>query len=202
MPLTDPRRLVPAGVRTEEFLLRPIRGADAARDFDAVVETRADLRVWEQSSWPDDDFTVEANRQDLEELDRRHLERRAFTYTVLAPDEDECLGCVYLFPISARFLERATVTPLVEGADWAEVDAVVYFWVRSSRVASDLDVRLLDGIRRWLDADWGLVHVVFVTSEQFRRQVDVLAGAGMRAMFALREPDKAGRYLVYADPPA
>jgi len=68
MPLTDPRRLVPAGVRTEEFLLRPIRAADAARDFDAVVETRADLRVWEQSSWPDDDFTVEANRQDLEEL--------------------------------------------------------------------------------------------------------------------------------------
>ena len=55
------------------------------------------------------------------------------------PTETECLGCIYLFPIDAKFLARSQVTPL--GADrWDEVDATVYHWVRTSRVGSGFDV--------------------------------------------------------------
>lgn len=198
LSLGDPRRSIPSRLQTDEFLLRPILAADAARDHEAVMETRVDLRTWEQSSWPSDDFTVDANRQDLADLEQRHLERRAFTYTVLTPDGATCLGCVYIFPTTATFLTKATVTPVTEEAQWTEIDAVVYFWVRQSRVASGMDVRLLAAIRTWLDETWMLTRTVFVTNEQFARQVQVLDSAGLQVEFELREPGKPGAYLVYA----
>lgn len=162
------------------------------------METRVDLRTWEQSSWPSDDFTVEENRQDLADLEQRHRERRAYTYTVLTPDGATCLGCVYIFPTTATFLTKATVTPVTEEAQWAEIDAVVDFWVRRARIASAMDVRLLAAIRTWLDETWALTRTVFVTNEQFERQVHLLHSAGLQVQFELREPGKPGTYLVYA----
>ncbi|WP_256714372.1 N-acetyltransferase [Microbacterium sp. RU33B] len=189
--ITDPKRRVPAGLRTDEFFLRPILATDAARDHEAVMETRLDLRVWEQSSWPEDDFTVEANGRDLADLERRHVQRRAFTYTVLDPGGTQCLGCVYIFP------STATITAVAEDPRWAEVDAVVYFWVRKSRVSSNMDARLLTAIRTWMDEDWALARTVFVTNEQFERQVHLLDQAQLQLKFELREPDKPGTYLIY-----
>jgi hypothetical protein len=37
---------------------------------------------------------------------------------------------------------------------------------------------------------------VFVTNEQFQRQVHVLESAGLQLKFELREPGKPGTYLV------
>lgn len=118
MSLTDPTRTIPTGLATDEFALRPIRASDASRDYTAVMETRVDLRIWEQSSWPEDTFTVDANREDLAGLEQRHEERRAYTYTVIDPADTECLGCVYIFPITATFLTKATVRPVIENAQW------------------------------------------------------------------------------------
>ncbi|SFR92915.1 hypothetical protein SAMN04487846_0719 [Microbacterium sp. cf046] len=196
-PFTDPGCAVPESLHGDEFLLRPIEVADAERDFEAVVETRADLRLWEQSSWPADDFTVEANAEDLADLERRHAERRAFTFAVLDPASAESLGCVYIFPTTATFLSRATVTPAVEDAVWADVDAVVYFWVRASRIPSGIDSRLLAAVRSWLQDQWGFTRNGYVTNEQFEQQVQLLDGAGLHVHFELREPDKPGAYLVY-----
>ena len=216
LSLIDPARVVPSGLTTEEFRLRPILTTDAERDHEAIMETRADLRVWEQSSWPEDDFTVEADREDLADLEQRHPDRRAFTYTVLDPNGTECLGCVYIFPTTASFLAKADVTPVADArsdearwdeaqwddaqwdeVQWDEVDAVVYFWVRASRIPSDLDARLLAAVRTWLNEEWDLARTVFVTSERFVRQVELLEGASLRLRFELREPGKPAAYLVY-----
>jgi hypothetical protein len=85
---------------------------------------------------------------------------------------------------------------VAEGAQWAEIDAVVYFWIRRSRIASATDVRLLAAIRTWLDETWALTRTVFVTNEQFQRQVHVLESAGLQLKFELREPGKPGTYLI------
>lgn len=103
MPFTDSTEPVLAELRTEEVFLRPIVANDAEVDYGAVMETREYLRLWQQSTWPEDDFTVEANRKDLVDLEQRHVEHRAFTYTVLDPDGTRSLGCVYVFPTSATF---------------------------------------------------------------------------------------------------
>ena len=40
----------PAGLRTDEFLLRPICASDAELDYEAVMESKELLHRWEQSS--------------------------------------------------------------------------------------------------------------------------------------------------------
>ena len=197
MPLTDPAVPIPAGLATAEFVLRPITADDAADDHAALMESREELRLWEQSSWPADDFTVEANREDLAGLEERHRAHRAFTYTVRDPGDTECLGCVYVFSTSAKFLAASSVTALGEDA-WADVDAVVFFWVRRSRVASGLDVRLLAELRAWFAGEWPVSRTVFVTNEQFAQQVGLFDDSGLVRRFEYLEPGKPGRYLAYA----
>jgi hypothetical protein len=183
-------------LRAEEFVLRPITADDAEPDHAAVMETREYLRLWEQSSWPADDFTVEANREDLVGLEQRHGEHRAFTYTVLDPDGAECLGCVYVFPTSATFLARSTVIAVGDD-EWADVDAVVYFWARRSRMETGMDERLLTALRAWFREEWRLERTVYVTNERFTQQVELIGRTDLSLKFELREPGKPGTYLVF-----
>jgi hypothetical protein len=193
---TDPNEPVPAELRTDEFVVRPIVADDAELDHAAVMETRDDLRLWEQSTWPADDFTVEANREDLVGLERRHAEHRAFTYTVKDPEGVECLGCVYIFPTTAAFLARSAVTPV--GSDsWAATDAVIYFWVRKSRMQTGMDERLLAALRIWFDEEWKLERTVYVVNEQFEHQVALVIRTDLKLKFEVVEPGKAGKYLAF-----
>jgi hypothetical protein len=193
---TDSAEPVPAGLRTEEFVLRPIVAGDAEMDYAAVMETRAHLRLWEQSTWPEDDFTVEANRKDLVGLEQRHSAHRAFTYTVLSPDGARCLGCVYVFPTDATFLGRSAVTPVGDDR-WADVDAVIFFWARRSEMETGLDGRLLTALRAWFHDEWQLERTVYVTNEQFRAQVDLIEQTDLHLKFELLEPGKPGKFLVF-----
>lgn len=191
--------VAPARLQTDEFVLRPITAADAALDYAAVMESRDYLRLWEQSTWPADDFTVEADRTDLEKLEGGNADRKAFTYTVLDPAETECLGCVYVFPLDAAFLARSHVTAVAD-THWEDYDAAVYFWVRASRLASHLDRALLAALRTWLSQEWNLRAHLFVTNEQFPQQADLLGGTDLTVQFEIAEPGKPGRYLAYAPP--
>lgn len=196
MPFTDSTEPVPAELKTEEFALRPIVVDDTELDYAAVMETREYLRLWRQSTWPEDDFTVEANRKDLIDLEQRHAAHRAFTYTVLDPDGTRCLGCVYVFPTSATFLAKSTVTPVGDD-QWADVDAVVFFWARLPQMASGMDERLLAALRGWFKDEWQFEKTVYVTSEQFTQQVDLLARTDLTLKFELLEPGKPRKRLVF-----
>lgn len=196
MPFTDSTEPVPAELKTDEFALRPIVADDTEMDYAAVMETREYLRLWRQSTWPEDDFTVEANRKDLIDLEQRHAADRAFTYTVLDPDGTRCLGCVYVFPTSATFLAKSTVTPVGDD-EWVDVDAVIFFWARLSQMASGMDKRLLAALRAWFKDEWKLEKTVYVTSEQFTQQVDLLDRTDLNLKFELLEPGKPRKRLVF-----
>lgn len=187
----------PAGAQTREFVLRPLLASDAELDYEAVMESREFLRKWEQSSWPEDDFTVEANREDLMKAERRHANGDAFTYTVMNLDQSECLGCVYVLPPDAKMFTGAQVTAL--GADeWSDCDATVFFWVRKSRLPDGLDRALLDWLVRWFEREWSFKDPVIVTNEQFDQQVAMIEGTDLRRRFEVEVPDHPGKYLAYA----
>jgi hypothetical protein len=85
-------------------------------------------------------MTLEENRADLERHARDFAERTGFTYTVLAPDSDEVLGCVYVYP-----------------AGDGDHDAAVRSWVRAS--VPGLDRELHATVSRWLAAAWPFAGV-------------------------------------------
>jgi hypothetical protein len=187
----------PAELRTDEFLLRPIRASDAELDYEAVMESKEFLRLWEQSSWPEDDFTVGANREDMVKLERRRADGELFTYTVVNPTEMQCLGCVYVSPTAARVFSKAQITAL-DGAQWSAYEAAVYFWIRKSRLADGLDRRLLDALGPWLAHDWRIANHLIVTNEQFEQQVTLIEGAGLELRFRLEFPNQPGKSLAYS----
>jgi hypothetical protein len=187
----------PQGTRTEEFLLRRIVASDAALDYEAVMESREFLRGWEQTGWPEDDFTVEANRTDLVRAEQRHDNAEAFTYTVMNPTETQCLGCVYISPSSAPLFTKAHVVA-VHDDRWSDFDAAVHFWIRTSRIADELDRRLLDSLSRWLVHDWRLERYLLVSSEKCEQQVALIESTDRRLRFELKYPDRTGKELAYA----
>lgn len=196
MPFTETTEPVPAELKTDEFVLRPIVADDTEMDYAAVMETREYLRLWRQSTWPEDDFTVEANRVDLIDMEQRHAAHRAFNYTVLDPDGTRCVGCVYVFPTSATFLTNCTVVPLGDD-EWADVDAVVFFWARLPEMQRGMDERLLAALRAWFTNEWKLEKTVYVTSEQFTQQVELLDRTDLTRKFELLDPGTPGKSLVF-----
>jgi hypothetical protein len=91
--------------------------------------------------WPPvDGMSLEENLADLERHARDFAERAGFTYTVLAPDGDDVLGCVYIYP--ARD-ERH--------------DAAVSSWVRAD--VAELDAVLHAAVTRWLADAWPFAAV-------------------------------------------
>ncbi len=162
--------LVPETKRTPRLFLRPLRATDAERDYDAVMSSAAELRRCRGSEWPADDFSLAGNLADLERHEREHERGEAFTYTVLAPDEARCLGCVYIVPV---WPEAAA---LCDGAAHA---ACVGFWVRASEWANDLDRHLLAALRGWLGTEWSFDCVLFTNYAADTRQAALLAEAGL-----------------------
>ncbi|GAB4236818.1 MAG: hypothetical protein Kow00121_64030 [Elainellaceae cyanobacterium] len=165
-PATAP---VPQETRTNRLLLRPLRVTDVEPDYDAVMSSSQQLRCWNQSEWPADDFTLAQNRDDLQRHEREHGQRIEFTFTVLDPIATRCLGCVYIVPL---WSEAAYLCPSAAYA------AGVRFWVRTSEIATDLDKHLLDTLRNWFVTEWPFECVVFATSPQDARQVTLLREAG------------------------
>jgi hypothetical protein len=91
--------------------------------------------------WPPvDGMSLEENLADLERHARDFAERVGFTYTVLAPDGDDVLGCVYIYPSRD---ERH--------------DAAVSSWVRAD--VAELDAVLHAAVSRWLADAWPFTAV-------------------------------------------
>ena len=192
----DDNSTIPDRLVTDDFLIRPLLATDVELDYAAVMESREILRKWEQSTWPADDFTLAGNLKDLQRHEREHLNREAFTFTVMNSAETECLGCIYIYPRTARWLARAEAAP-VGKTKWTQHEAVIRFWIRQSRLAEGMDRQLLDVLRPWFAQEWAFDGHLFHTSEQFEQQVTMWEEAGLQLQFELKDPKEVVKDLAY-----
>jgi len=161
---------VPDGTKSKRLVLRPLRATDAVLDYDAVMSSAPELHRWNAGYWPADGFTLAENLADLERHEREHVERKAFTYTVLSPDGAKCLGCVYITPVWSG------AAPLCGEAARA---AAVGFWVRTSEIERDLDKHLFAVLVEWLRLDWPFDCILFTNMAGETRQAVLLAEVGL-----------------------
>ena len=129
----------PTSLVSDLFHLEPLGPQHNQADHAAWMSSVDHIRS--TPGYPDGDWppltgmTLEENLADL----RRHADDFAqgvgFTFTVLDPDSNDVIGCVYLYPPPSE--------------QW---DVRVQTWVRADRPA--LDGPLADAVARWLTTDW------------------------------------------------
>ena len=149
MPFHPSTAPVPAGFTDGSFRVLPIGPAMSEADLEAVLASREGLRIWSDSEWPEDDFSLEANTEDLAMHADEHARRIAFGYSV-QDAQGRVLGSVYINRLADSFehypvdeAARARLAPFV---------GRVEFWVRTDALA--LRPALFDALRAWLARDW------------------------------------------------
>jgi len=188
---------VPEELRTADLLLQPLTPGHVHLDYEAVMASREQLLGWSNGLWPREGFTLEENLEDLEEHDREHRQRIAFTYTVMNPDATRCEGCVYINPW-AHALAHRHIAATLDDIDAGDFEAVVTFWVRSSSIERDLDRELVSGLMDWFEREWEFSRVVFMTNSHLPRQVTILEEAGPQPVYTLGSPDGNVNWLFYS----
>jgi RimJ/RimL family protein N-acetyltransferase len=127
----------PAELALPGMRLEPLGPEHNERDHEAWSSSIDHIRAtpgFRESNWPRP-MSLEENLDDLQRHAADFAARRGFTYSVLDPDTDEVIGCVYIYPSKDE-----------------DHDARVESWVRASR--ADLDTVLWRAVSDWLDADW------------------------------------------------
>ncbi len=190
MAFYPPDADVPAGLRTDEFLLRMLRATDVELDYDAVMDSRDILVLRNGGRWPREGFTLAENLADLQGHERDHHARTSFTFTVLSPDETRCLGCVYINPLKA-LLERHGAGTAREGEAW------VTFWLRPALVAQEMDRRLLAALHDWFPREWAFLSVVFACNDAQPREREIYEDAGLYRIYTLGPRDGANEWCLY-----
>ena len=142
-PFVPAHFVPPQALDRPEFRLRPLGPQHNASDYAAWHSSFEHIHAtpgWETSTWPRE-MTLDENRADLERHAADFAGRRGFTYTVLAPDSDTTIGCVYIYP------------------DKPGPGARVMSWVRAAD--APLDRPLWRAVSEWLAADWPFTRVVY-----------------------------------------
>ena len=136
-PLVSDDFAVPAGLRTDVFVLEPLSVRHNAPDYLAWTSSIEHIRQtpgYPDGSWPTLMSPVE-NAADLARHERHFADRVGFTYTVLEPATGDVIGCVYLYP-----------------SNRCGYDVDVRSWVRADR--AELDRPLYELVTAWLARHW------------------------------------------------
>lgn len=145
-PFIPKNFVVPKVLETDELKLRILTVNDVVKDYDAVMTSIDHLQgvFGKLFDWPSPDLTFEQDLIDLGWHQKESQLRSSFAYTVMNPDESQCLGCVYIFPsIKSDFY------------------AEVYMWVRKSEFDKGLDPILYETVRDWIKKQWPFEKVAY-----------------------------------------
>ena len=135
--------VVPERYEANRLIFRPLVAADAEADYEAVMESRVRLRALFEGVWPADDFTVQQNEADLLVHEAAAANRQAFTYSILSADDEQVLGCLYVYP-------------------GQKTGAEVLFWIRETAYQRGIQPLVLSTIQHWIDEEWPFRDVTYL----------------------------------------
>ncbi|UCF04881.1 MAG: hypothetical protein JSV33_13300 [bacterium] len=137
---------IPTMLEGEDFKIRPLRVTDVDLDYKAVMSSIEHLQgvFGPGSKWPAASLTKKEDLKALQFHEEEFMRREAFTYTVMNPEETECLGCVYI-----NYSKLDTH------------DAQVVMWVTADAHKRGLDPIIFNAVKRWIKNEWPFRKILY-----------------------------------------
>lgn len=161
-------------------------------DYEAVMASKESLRIWSDSTWPEDDFTAEMNRADLKIHEQDNFQSSAYGYMFYNSDRTYCFGSAYLYPIE-RTLKY---NQLKEGRlkELEEIEVRLDYWVRpdENQAHRDLSELLLTWLRRELK-----VKAVFSLREQMPERLQIYQELKLEQSFVVENKETHSQLYLY-----
>jgi len=134
----------PKAITDDQFFLEPLAPKHNDIDYDAWHSSVNELQgsFGPENEWPEENYSKEQNLSDLKRHYQEFLDNIAFTYTILKPSQEQCIGCLYI---------RPTVI--------AQYDVQVDLWFRTSH--KYLETPFLQWLKEWLVHEWKFSSVAF-----------------------------------------
>ena len=143
-PIVPKDFIVPEEFKDSEFTLKPLTIRNVIKDYDAVMSSVGHLKgLMDDSGWPDR-LTIEENLIDLGWHQREFTQRHSFAYTVLSPNDHECIGCCYIYPSEKK-----------------EFEVQAFYWIRQDMLSNGLEERLGEVFKEWLRKEWPFKSIEF-----------------------------------------
>ena len=185
----------PIRLESTDFVVHCQRPSDNELDFDAVMSSKEILREWSDSEWPEDDFSLEQNAQDIAEHIAEHEQNSDFGFSIFSPDEDRLLGSLYLNAVGP-LLENYP-TDAMTLAHLLEFDVRIEYWLRSG-VGPDLEMRFVQTVIKWLETAWWFERPVFGTRKDMTSRRRLYGELGMTEVAALLSMNGQRRFHFHA----
>lgn len=186
---------VPQTLRTPTFILRQLRQAEAAIDYEAYMASPDVIRTHSGGRWQVDSFTLAQEQHELALHEARHHARQDFAFVLLTPDETKGLGCVYVLPLMP-FL-RHVAAPAALLAEVSDATAIVTFWVRQHSLHTRLAPNVVAAVHTWLLTEWPFDDHVFRVNPTERDSIRALEQCGFQVRFELTMNESPYHYLFY-----
>ena len=185
-----PKRL-PQRLETADFTLTPLLPAHVELDHSALMDSIDLLRSWSGGPWPTDDFSIDDNMEDMHWHSSEHEERIAFTFSVLNPAQDFCVGCIYIKPIREVLDDNPDLPVQKDGA-------LVRFWIRDLPELLPLNGRLLQALQQWFEEAWNFTAVYYHCRAEHIIQVEQFREGGLKEIAPFTMPSRGGKHLLFS----
>ena len=140
--------VVPIEKELSDYALVKVDPKYSVLDYEALMSSRVFIRNSLNSSWPDDNFTLQKNTETLVNDLAAFNKKESFTFHVVNRARDQILGCVYITaPFNGKF------------------DASVFVWVSDKYLSTSLFPNLKGEIKHWVKSNWPFKKVDYSLNE-------------------------------------
>lgn len=195
MPLNVQQRPVPERLEAPRFVLRRQRLSDNRVDYEAVMDSKPILREWSDSPWPEDEFSLQQNLEDIAGHIGDFEQGLAYGFSLFTPSEERFLGSLYIEEV-APFLESYDADEETR-ARLETFDARVEYWLRRG-VDESFEAELLREVLAWLERDWGFRRVVFGSRLEMAARRAFYRREGLVEVARLVSKDGAREFTFHA----
>jgi len=129
--------VVPVEKELSDHVLVKVDPKYSVLDYEALMTARVFFRSSLNSTWPDDNFTLQKNSETLINDLAAFNKKESFTFHVVNRVKDQILGCVY---ITAPFNDK--------------YDASVFIWVSKKYLSTPLFLNLKREVKHWIKTVW------------------------------------------------